>query len=59
MIWKPFHRYWFGVNDTNVEMHDQNKGWSADLGGATPVVRLSAADPQFLEKLDITLKNYG
>lgn len=50
MIWKPFHRYWFGINNHNIEMHDT-------MGG--PVApNMDAADPEFIDKLDYLLVKY-
>lgn len=59
MIWKPYHRYWFGVNDDNVESHDKGIMYytTGEAGDLKTV--LEAADPLFLEKLGKLLTDYA
>lgn len=54
MIWKPFHRYWFCVNDGNIEARDKGSN-NPNYAFAEDVVRINAADPYFFEKLGALL----
>jgi hypothetical protein len=59
MIWKPYHRHWFGVTENTVEAHD--KGMMFYLTGKDEELKivLNAADPLFLEKLGKLLVDYA
>lgn len=59
MIWKPFHRFWFGVNELTVESHDKGIMYYITGKDDNLTVVLHAADPQFLDKLGQLLKDYA
>lgn len=59
MIWKPYHRYWFIINDDNVVAHDKGVMYYTTGKAGDLKTVLEAADPYFLEKLDKMLINYA